>query len=65
MPAVLKLCCALDEFRSGSYSAIKFEVASYRTLYTTIELNLQRVMSDHYLREKLEAHWTRICVRRE
>ena len=63
MPVVLQLCCALEEWQSGTYSALKFEVAGYRILYKTIVDNLQVVLDTDIHCLKFEAHWARICGR--
>lgn len=60
----LQLYCALEEWRSGAFVAIKFEVTIYRKLYLSIaDLNLQTAMEDPYLCAKLKALWARIYSR--
>ncbi|KAH8996028.1 hypothetical protein EDB92DRAFT_1942970 [Lactarius akahatsu] len=55
------LHCALEEWATGVFVPVKFEVANYRTLYTSIaDLNLQKILSNSYLCAKLEMLWARI-----
>ncbi|KAH8999660.1 hypothetical protein EDB86DRAFT_3075729 [Lactarius hatsudake] len=58
------LHCALEEWATGVFVPVKFEVANYRTLYTSIaDLNLQKILSNSYLCAKLETLWARIYSR--
>ncbi|KAH9018762.1 hypothetical protein EDB85DRAFT_2154261 [Lactarius pseudohatsudake] len=59
--ACCALSCALEEWLTGTYSAVTFEVAVYRGLYHTIaDLNIQQLLRKPYLRNKLMALWARI-----
>ncbi|KAH8976645.1 hypothetical protein EDB86DRAFT_2839706 [Lactarius hatsudake] len=56
-----QLCCALEEWRTGTYSAVTFEVTVYRSLCHSIaDLNIQQLLKKPYLRSKLMALWVRI-----
>ncbi|KAH9059420.1 hypothetical protein EDB83DRAFT_2520510 [Lactarius deliciosus] len=58
------LHCALEEWATGVFVPVKFEVANYRRLYTSIaDLNIQKILSNSYLRAKLETLWARIYSR--
>jgi hypothetical protein len=60
----LQLYCALEEWESGAYSAVDFEVNSYRDLYESVaDVNIQSILDKPYLRGKLEAMWARIYGR--
>ncbi|KAH8983938.1 hypothetical protein EDB92DRAFT_1951178 [Lactarius akahatsu] len=55
------LHCVLEEWATGVFIPVKFEVANYRTLYTSIaDLNLQKILSNSYLCAKLETLWA--CI---
>ncbi|KAH9164169.1 hypothetical protein EDB89DRAFT_1912291 [Lactarius sanguifluus] len=59
--ALCALHCVLEEWATGVFVLVKFEVANYRRLYTSItDLNTQKILSNSYLHAKLETLWARI-----